>query len=110
MRTTQCPSTNPVCSAVRATALALMHECPPHPHTLPPPTLSDVADRLTRAFRPLAERYMFLDPDVNCTAPHLTGSGLSADARAILAEEFEGGMQELLLRGGFEEVRMIDVA
>ncbi|GBF98601.1 hypothetical protein Rsub_11326 [Raphidocelis subcapitata] len=60
--------------------------------------------RLSRAFRPLLERYAYLDPDVDASLPQLTGSGLSREARAILIQEFEEGVHELLLRGGFEEV------
>jgi len=33
--------------------------------------------RLTQAFLPLSERYSYLDPDVDASLPHLTGSGLS---------------------------------
>ncbi|KAI8466637.1 MAG: hypothetical protein J3K34DRAFT_395497 [Monoraphidium minutum] len=106
---------------------------------------------MTRAFRPLSERYAYLDPEVDTDtglAPDLTGSDLSrrarrrgaqqqprealpgqgpggiselarlaggawaisgyssgaGDARAVLVEEFEEGMRQLLIKGGFEEL------
>lgn len=36
---------------------------------------------------------------------HQAYSARCRDARAVLVEEFEAGLRELLLKGGFEEVR-----